>query len=653
MWQNRFGGDPAVIGSPVRLSDESYTIIGVLPAGVELMPREQAYIPLEPCADNENTHSRGNHQGIRVLARMRRGVSFEKARAEMVTIASRLEAQYPDTNTGIGVKVQRINDRRVEDYQSTLLMLLGAVNLVLLIACTNVAQLLLARAIGRRREVAIQVALGAGRGRLIQQSLTEGVLLSLLGGALGLALAFSGLGLLRGLLPTDVPRLDQVQIGGPVLGYTLAVSFLTGILFGTVPALLVSRAKPIDPLKEGSRDTGGRRGSGQPLLVAQVALATVLLIFACLLVRSVYELTQVDPGFRTERLLTMEIGLPFSRYEDEARASFIQEMHAQMKSLPGVTSVAVGLDFPMMGTEWSSIFIVDDRPAPPRSELPSSLFTPVDLDYFGTFGIPLLRGRTFLDSDDVDAPRVVVINQTLANRFWPSENPIGKRLKQGWPEDEGEWTPWREIVGVVGDTKQFGLDEETFMQTYIPARQYPLWSVRLALRTSVEPLTLVAPAKRVVRSMDANLPVYEVETMEDIISASVAPRRFTMLLLGIFAALALVLAAIGLYGVVAYSVARRTQEIGLRVAVGARRSDIFRLVVREGMGLSLIGAVVGTLGALALTQLFSSLLYGVGAKDPLTFSSVPVLLMAVAFIACTVPAMAATRVDPIQALRYE
>jgi predicted permease len=354
MWQNRFGGDPAVIGSPVRLSDESYTIIGVLPAGVELMPREQAYIPLEPWADNENTHSRGNHQGIRVLARMRRGVSFEKARAEMVTIASRLEAQYPDTNTGIGVKVQRINDRRVEDYQSTLLMLLGAVNLVLLIACTNVAQLLLARAIGRRREVAIQVALGAGRGRLIQQSLTEGVLLSLLGGALGLALAFSGLGLLRGLLPTDVPRLDQVQIGGPVLGYTLAVSFLTGILFGTVPALLVSRAKPIDPLKEGSRDTG-------------VALATVLLIFACLLVRSVYELTQVDPGFRTERLLTMEIGLPFSRYEDEARASFIQEMHAQMKSLPGVTSAAVGLDFPMMGTEWSSIFIVDDRPAPRSS----------------------------------------------------------------------------------------------------------------------------------------------------------------------------------------------------------------------------------------------------------------------------------------------
>jgi putative ABC transport system permease protein len=643
LWQNRFGGDPAVTGSAVRLDDASYTIIGVLPAGFELDTRERAYIPLEPWADKDDTRDRGNHQGIRVLGRMRQGVSFDEARAEMETIQARLEAQYPDTNSGIGVNVERIRDRQVGDYEATLLLLLGAVSLVLLIACANVAQLLLARAMGRRREMAIQVALGAGKRRLVQQSLTEGMLLALIGGALGLALAFSGLGLLRSLLPADVPRLQQVQISGPILAYTVAISFITGILFGALPALLASRAQPMDPLKEGSRDTGGRKDMGRGLLEAEVALATVLLIGASLLIRSVYELTRVDPGFRPERLLTMQIGLPGSRYEGERRSTFVQEMQARMGVLPGVTSAAVGLNFPMMDFNWSSIFVVADRPVPPRNQLPASIFSPVETGFFDTFGIPLLRGRTFLDSDDADAPRVVVVNQALANRFWPNENPIGKRLKQGWPESE---TPWREIVGVVGDTKQLGLDEEPMMQTYIPARQFPLWEVRLALRTEVEPLTLVVPAKEVVRSMDPDLTVYEIETMDDIISSSVAPRQFTMVLLGIFAALALVLAAIGLYGVIAYTVARRTQEIGVRVAMGATRTEIFRLVVRQGMGLSVLGAIVGTLGALALIRLLSGLLFGVGAKDPLTFSAVP-------FIACAVPALAATRVDPIHALRYE
>jgi putative ABC transport system permease protein len=307
----------------------------------------------------------------------------------------------------------------------------------------------------------------------------------------------------------------------------------------------------------------------------------------------------------------------------------------------------------MMGTTWSSIFIVGDRPAPPRSELPSSLFTPVEVGYFETFEIPLLRGRDFQDSDDADAPRVVVVNQALAEHFWPGGDPIGQRLKQGWPEDEGERTPWREIVGVVGNTKQFGLDAEIRMQTYIPARQSPLWQVRVALRTAVDPLTLTAPAKKVVHSLDHDLPVYDIDTMDAVLSASVAPRRFTMVLLGVFASLALVLAAVGLYGVIAYSVARRTREIGLRVAMGGQRRDIFRLVVGQGMGLCLLGALVGSLGALALTRLLSSLLYGVGANDPLTFFVVPVILMAVAFAACSAPALAATRVHPIQALRYE
>ena len=650
LWQNRFGGDPSVIGGAVRLNDESYTIIGVLPADFDLQPRELAYIPLEPFADNDDTRARGNRQDIRVLGRMRPGVTIEKARAEMETIQDRLAAQYPDTNTGVGVNVERIHDRQVADYEATLLLLLGAVSLVLLISCTNVAQLLMARALGRRRELAIQVALGAGRRRLVQQSLTEGVLLALVGGALGLALAFSGLGLLRNLLPGDVPRIHHVQISGSILVYSLAVSFLTGVLLSVVPALVSARVQPMDPLKEGSRDTGGRRGTGRALLVAEVALATVLLIGAGLLIRSVYELVRVDPGFRTDRLLTMQIGVPESQYEGKRRALFIQEMKARTGALPGVTSAAVGLYFPMMGANWSSTFIVGDRPSPSPGQLPNSLFTPVETGFFETLGIPLHRGRTFLDSDDADASRVVVVNQALADHFWPNQNPVGKRLKQGRP---GSDAPWREIVGVVGDTKQYGLDERVRMQTYMPVNQGPLWTVRLALRTAVEPLSVVASAKDVIRSIDPDLPVYEIETMDDIISASVAPRRFTMVLLGIFAAVALVLAAIGLYGVIAYTVARRTKEIGVRVAMGAGRSDIFRLVVRHGMGPSLLGAAVGTLGGLGLSQVLSSLLFSVGANDPLTFSTVPALLLVVAFIACAVPALAATRVDPIHALRHE
>lgn len=653
LWQNRFGGNPGVIGKTIKLHDRIYSVIGVLPSGFELLNRERAYIPLEPWADNRSTQHRGNHQGIRVLARTRPGIPFDRAHSEMESIASQLEEQYPDTNTGIGVNVDRINDLRVEDYRATLWMLLGAVFLVLLIACTNVANLLLARAVTRRKEFAIKAALGAGRRRLIQQGLTEGVLLALLGGGLGVVLAFWSLSLLRGFLPADVPRLHQVQLDWQILGYTLGLSLLTGILFGLVPAVFASRAKPSDPLKEGNRSAGSRHSTGRYLLVSEVALATVLLIGAGLLVRSVYELTQVDPGFRADHILTMQIALPESRYTDEHIPLFLDQMQERMGAIPGVTSATVGASFPMIEWGWSSIFILDDRPVPPREKLPSSIFNPVDTDYFETFGIPLLRGRTFLDSDTARSPSVIVVNQALADRFWPNENPIGKRLKQGWPECEGERCPWREIVGVVGNTKHLGLDDETRAHTYIPLKQRPQSWVRVALRTEQDPMLLAQPAKAVVASMDPDLPVYEIETMEEVVATTMAPRWFTMLLLGIFAALAVVLAAIGLYGVIAYSVARRTQEIGLRMAVGAKRLDIFRLVVRQGLGLSLVGSLLGIAGALALSQLLSSLLYGVTPRDLLTFSVVPIVLTLVSFAACSVPAFSATRVDPITALRYQ
>jgi putative ABC transport system permease protein len=479
------------------------------------------------------------------------------------------------------------------------------------------------------------------------------VLLALLGGGLGVVLAFWSLSLLRGFLPTDIPRLHQVQLDWQILGYTLGLSLLTGILFGLAPAVLASRAKPSDPLKEGSRNAGSRRSTGRYLLVSEVALATILLIGAGLLVRSVYGLTRVDPGFRADNLLTMQIALPDSRYGDENLPMFLDQMQERMGTLPGVISATVGASFPMIDWNWSSIFILDDRPVPPREKLPSSIFNPVDTNYFETFGIPLIRGRTFQDSDNTHSPSVIVVNQTLADRHWPNENPIGKRLKQGWPECEGERCPWREIVGVVGNTKHLGLDDENRSHTYIPLKQSPELWVRVALRSAQDPMLLAQPAKAVVASMDPDLPVYEIQPMETIIESSMAPRWFTMLLLGIFAVLALILAAIGLYGVIAYSVARRTQEIGLRMAVGAKRVDIFRLVIRQGLGLSLVGSLLGIAGALALSQLLSSLLYGVTPRDLLTFSAVPIVLTLVAFTACSAPAFSATRVDPIVALRYE
>ena len=478
LWQNRFGGSRDVIGATVNLSDEPYTIIGILPPGFELEPRERAYTTLEQWADNDSARDRGNHQGLRVLARLADGVSFEEAVSEMETITARLESEYPDSNTGIRAKVVRLSDRRVKDYRATLWLLLGAVGLVLLVACTNVANLFLARAVGRQRELAIQAALGAGRRRLVQQGLSEGVLMALVGGALGVLLAIVGLGLLRGLLPEDVPRLHAAALNWQVLAYTFGVSLFTGVAFGAVPAFFGSRARPADPLKEGGRSTGGRGGAGRALLVVEVALATTLLVGAALLVRSLSELTRVDPGFQTDHLLTMDLGVPYSRYSGVERSRFLSERQDNLSGLPGVRSATVGLVLPMLGSSWSSIFIVGDRPVPARADLPNSLFNPVSLEYFETFEIPLLRGRLFADSDASDASKVIVVNRTLADHFWPDENPIGKRLKQGWPENEGEFNPWREVVGVIGDVKQFGLDVETRMQTFMATRVNPLRALR-------------------------------------------------------------------------------------------------------------------------------------------------------------------------------
>ncbi len=653
LWRNRFGSDRGAIGRPIELNDEIYTIVGVLPPEFELDTEERVYIPLEPWADNPGTQDRGNHQGIFVTAKMRDDVTFGQAVAEMETFYQQLEGEYPNTNSGLGVNVDRLDELRVEDYRATLLLVMGAVTLVLLIVCSNVANLLLARAVSRRRDFAIQAALGAARKRLIQQGLTEGVLLAVIGGVMGVVLAYWSLSLLRGMLPADVPRLHLAQIDWRILGYGLVVSILTGTFFGTVPAVLATRSRPADPLREGGRDTGSRGFAGRALLVGEVALATVLLIGAFLFIRSVYELTRVDPGFRPDHLLTMQVRLPSSRYPSDQRVGFFRQVQERLAALPGAESATVALNFPVTGYNWSSIFIVGDKPVPPRENLPSSIFNPVDVSYFKTMEIPLLRGRIFEDSDDIDSRRVIVVNETLAHRMWPGEDPIGKLLKQGWPESEGEDSPWREVIGIVGDTKQEGLEEDIRMETYIPLQQIPLSSVNVGLRTKLDPLSLAEPAKAVIRSLDPNLPVYEIKTMENAIDATFAPKRFSMLLLGIFAALALVLAAVGLYGVIAYSVAGRTREIGVRMALGAKRLEIFGMVLREGMLLSVLGALLGIGTALGLSQLLAGFLYGVTPKDPATFIVVPAVLVLVSLAACAAPARSATRIDPMNVLRYE
>jgi putative ABC transport system permease protein len=653
LWQNRFGSDLEVVGRSVTLDEKPYTIIGVLPEDLDLSAEERAYVALEPWADDEDVRDRGNHMDLFALGRLAKGVSIEEARSEMSTIVRALEQEHPKTNSGIGFTLERLSDRRVREYRRTLWTLLGATGLVLLIAIVNVANLLLARAVGRKRATAIAAALGASRFRIVREGLMEGLVLALLGGAVGAFLAFFSLQLLRGVLPADVPGIQRVALDLRVLFYAFGISLAAGLLFGSAPAWLLSRSHPTESMRDGSRDTGQRNRFGRWLLVVELGLATVLLIGASLLIRTVYELTQVSPGFRPDHLLTLRVGIPHERYEGDARRAFVQRLDEELDALPGVQSATLGLVLPMNGVMWSSIFIVEGKPIPPRAELPGSIFTPVAVGYFETLSIPVVRGRLFDSRDAAGSSHPAIVNETLAAKMWPGEDPIGKRLKQGWPESEGEHHPWREVVGVVSDVKQFGLGKESMMQTYIPLAGNSLWDVQVALRTETDPLTLVEPVKQAIRRLDASLPTFDVETMESRISRSVAPHRFATLLLGTFAGLAIFLAAIGLYGVVAYSVARRTREIGLRMSVGAAGRDIFRLIVREGMTSAILGAAIGLVAAAAGSRLLVSLLYGVSERDPVTFGVVPVVLLAVAFSASAVPALVASRIDPMRALRYE
>ena len=651
LWQRRFGGEPGVVGRDLILSGRSYQVVGVMPQGFQFPARAELWSPLAP---NPRLKAARGAFWLPVVGRLKPGVTRERAQAEMDVIARRLEEQYPNINGGYGINVVALHEQTVGKIRPALLVLLGAVAFVLLIACANVANLLLARAAARQKEIAIRTALGAGRWRLVRQLLTESVMLALAGGALGLLLAIWGIDTLRALSPTNIPRLDQLGIDRHVLLFTLAVSVVTGLVFGLAPTVQAWRATLNETLKEGGRGAaagaGGQR-TRRLLVVLEMAVTLLLLIGAGLMIRSFWRLQQVDPGFNPERLLTLRLSLPRSKYPEGLNVvAFYEQLQERLSALPGVQSVGATTSVLMDNLPNSSGFSIEGRPREPeaqRLELPFDSVTPT---YFRSMGIPLLSGRTITPQDVADGPQVALVNEAVVRRYFPNEDPLGKRFKFGDPEDQA---PWITIVGVVKDVRRQGLDTAARIASYLPHRQRPARSLEVVIRAAGEPLALAGAARDTIRSLDRDLPITNLRTMSDVLSETSAQRRFNMLLLGLFAGVALLLAAVGIYGVMAYAVTQRTHEIGIRMALGARPRDVLSLVLKQGLGLALAGVALGLGGAFALTRLMASLLYEVSATDPLTFAAVALLLVGVASLASYLPARRATKVDPMIALRYE
>jgi putative ABC transport system permease protein len=660
LWKRRFASDPAAIGKTVEIDGRSHSIVGIMPPGFQFPggtgvilnlfshPAAELWVPLSISPESLNQRSAHSHQ---VIGRIKSSVTLEQAEAEMTSIQQQIAKDYPGEFVGTSIKLTLLYDQVVGSVRLPLFVLLGAVAFVLLIACANVANLLLASATARQKEIAIRITLGAGRARVVRQLLTESILLALLGGIIGILITFWGIDALLSILPDNTPRANEISIDRWVLGFTFFISILTGVFFGSVPALQVSRTNLNEGLKEGGRTaTDGlhRNRTRSLLVVSEVAFSLVLLIGAALMLQSFNRLLQVKPGFNPENVLTMQLSLPRAKYNRVKRATFFQQAIEGIKTLPGVVSAAAVTIPPMSGSNDNYAFQIENRPPVFNGKSTSTEFRPISPEYFKAIEIPLLKGRSFNEQDEKSSTNVLMINESFARIYFAGEDPIGKRMTLGVNNFTGE------IIGVVGDVKGFGLDANVREEVYGLYSQAPFWpDMTLVVKTASNPMSLAAGIRGRIQELDREQPISNIRTMEQIISESVSQPRFRSLLLGIFGLVALVLAIVGIYGVISYSVSQRTHEIGIRMALGAQRGDILKLIVGHGMGLVLAGVVIGLLIAFALTRVMSSLLYGVSATDLTTFISIPILLAAVAFFAGYIPARRATRVDPMVALRYE
>lgn len=652
LWQRRFGGDPNIVNKTITINGVVRTVVGVMPERFNFPKGSEVYAPFSMTP--EFMKSRGNHSYY-VVGRLKPGVTIESSQAELDNITARLERQYPDTNKGWGATVFPIVADTVRMYDTALWVMMGAVGFVLLIACANVANLMLARASGRQKEIALRSALGASRWRIIRQLLTESVIVALLGGALGILVGFWGIDALRASNPGDAARFapgwHQLGINFTVLAFTVGLSLFSGIVFGLAPALQVSKPNLNDSLKEGSRHSSSRSHRlRSSLVVFEVALSLVLLVGAGLLARSFLSLLRTNPGFNPDNILTMNLVLPATKYRDEpARATFYNDLVQRVKTYPGVDSVAVVNYIPLGGANSSDAYLIEGVPEPPPGEENIGRYRVSSPDYFQTMGIRFVKGRGFTDQDKAGAVPVIIVNETLARKHWPNQDALGKRMRLEGPIER---SPWMEVVGIIEDVKH-DLNLPVTPEFYLPHAQDSWNSMILLAKTKSDPASFAAALRQQVWAIDKDQPVFDVRTMEEVRAMSISMYSMSSVMLAIFAGVALVLASVGIYGVMAFAVTQRTQEIGIRMALGARALDVLKLVVRHGMKLALLGIVIGLAGSWALTRFMKQLLVGVEATDLLTFSAVSLCLLVAAFVACFVPARRATKVDPLEALRYE
>jgi putative ABC transport system permease protein len=671
LWQRRFGGQTSILNQPITLNGKTYTVIGIMPQDYQYPSRVEMWVPVGQLSDRASWKSRGNHPGLYGVGRLKPGVTFDQSVADMDRVAANLEKQYSDSNSGNGIRLRPLLEIYVSDIRRALWVIFAAVAFVLLIACANIANLLLARATARRKEMAIRSALGAGRWRIARQLLTESILLSLVGGSIGLLLGRLGIKLILYMSPDAIPRAREIGLDWKVLGFTLGVSFLTGILFGLIPALQAGDVDVHETLKDTGRGMSSRSWLRSSLVVVEVATTLVLLIGAGLMIRSFYLLQKVNPGFSFDQLTSFSVSLPAKKYSnDETRTNFYNSLLTNIRALPGVESTAAASGLPLGNNGWQTSFTIEGRPEPPRNEIPLMEACLVTPDYFKAMNIPVLRGRGFNDHDDkshligkdlskltenqrlVAGVNSIVIDEEFAKRYWPNEDPVGKRIILGGRN--GPDSPVLQILGVVGRVKMESLSQDSNrVQGYFPYAQMPQGGMTIVIKGSGDSNQLIAAARQQVKALDSEQPIYSPRTMGEIRAESVAGERLNLTLLSLFAGIALVLAIVGIYGVMSYSVTQRTHEIGIRMAIGASRADVFKMILSHGMKLTFIGVGVGLLGAFGLTRLMATMLFGVEPTDATTFASIAVLLITVALLACYLPGRRATKVEPTISLRYE